>query len=176
MKLSSMLIAWSMVHVSNGLTCPKGKKVIQDGAACEDCPSGQFTWRENSQACNECPSGSTSNAVRTSCEPCPAGTFNNEEGGSCRPCFEGEIAKRPRAVTCFACPSGTTSEPIVGGTQCVNCPAGRFSHPNNQGCFDCPDGQFSAVEGSTKCEPCLGGVATCDRETGKMEVDVAAAP
>jgi hypothetical protein len=175
MKVLRALMTWTVVHVADGLTCPKGTQVIQDGTACEDCPSGQFTWREHSPACNKCPSGSTSNAARTSCEACPAGTFNNEEGGACRPCFEGEVAKRPRAVTCFACPPGTTSEPLVGGTQCVNCPAGRFSHPNNEGCFDCPEGQFSATEGSAKCEPCLGGETACNRETGKVEFEVEAA-
>ena len=175
MQVSSLLLVLATAaDAVSELSCPKGTLVTEGGAACEQCPEGQFSWRVHSQACDKCPSGSTSNAARTSCSPCPAGTFNNHDSSACQRCLEGEFTARPRAVKCFSCPAGTTSEPLVGGTQCVGCSAGRFSEPNNEGCFDCPDGHFAVAEGSAKCGPCLGGAAACDRETGKVEVEVQA--
>jgi deleted in malignant brain tumors 1 protein len=174
MKASTLLISVAIVVSANSeVVCLKGTFIGDEGSPhCTQCHAGRFSWRTNSKACDDCPSGSTSNDARTSCQPCPAGTFSPSDGSICEPCPEGEFTARPRAVKCFSCPSGQTSEPLRSGTQCADCPAGRFSEPNNEGCFDCPDGQFNKSPGSSKCEKCPRGAAECHRETGIIEVEI----
>ena len=98
--------------------------------------------------CNPCLAGTSSSEGASECTPCPVNTFST--GGQ-------------NSSSCTSCKANTFADEGAGITpECSVCALGRYSHTSGF-CEDCSPGNYSDVEASTECKPCLAGYFGKDR-------------
>ena len=141
--------------------CPSGFYSLGAAIACNACPNGRFSAKEDSTT-----------DLFTGCENCPAGFFNNDNVQvGCDKCSVGKIST-PGASVCTLCPNGKYSTPTPSSqssmvyTFCQQCPAGYFdkfqemdgeyNNAFNISCSECLVGTF-AKAGKLICEDCTDG-------------------
>eukprot|EP01043_Picozoa_sp_COSAG02_P028301 COSAG02_NODE_1710_length_11224_cov_30.628674_2_plen_3421_part_01 len=119
-------------------------------AACESCPVGTTTVRQNED-------GTSSIAIAaTVCFPCSDGSYDHDMTAT-TPCFECSAGKYGQGADdeCGDCPSGLYDDDRSSTTPCVTCALGQHSNPGQTYC------QYSAQRGVT-CASCEKGQTDMD--------------
>ncbi|CAE8595841.1 unnamed protein product [Polarella glacialis] len=127
------------------------------------CPPGQAVAATGQ--CHFCPLGRAGRGgVAHSCELCNPGSYQSLEGQQfCRACPAGTSALSSGAQTCDPCLAGQSTRGKAGLEQCEACDQGAAAPVNgSMSCTPCSRGNFSEIEGATKCEECEGGQTTRD--------------
>lgn len=174
--------------------CPPGAYCAGSTVAATPCPAGSlraFGGAESVNACPPCPGGSRCPyAGMTTALTCPAKTYCPPGSVNATNCPAGYVCGDGTA-TPLPCPvsnycAENTSLPILcpestycpgGASVPLACPRGFKSNENgsnaNRGyfaaaCEACPPGQYSDIEASPQCSPCLAGYV-CLGETSHRE-------
>jgi hypothetical protein len=141
--------------------CQYGEQPDTTRSFCVACPAGKFSLGDE---CKWCLLGWEVNAAKSGCAPCATGLYSNDGNGhgvQCRRCPARREPNRPvKATDCLLCPAGKFSADIAAW-QSVDMIAnpGLFVIPT-QRCEFCPAGRFSG-QGSIGCEVCpLGTTPT----------------
>ncbi|EKX31555.1 hypothetical protein GUITHDRAFT_149224 [Guillardia theta CCMP2712] len=138
---------------SESCTCVPGFHRLNEGSACEKCPSNTYKNVSGETGCSPCPQHSTSPAGSVSIQECICGDRFTRFGDICSQCEAG-FTYNNITFECEKC-SGqrTTVENDVNLYQCY-CPAGyRFSQPPGT-CLPCRFGEFRPFSPTDSCSLC----------------------
>ena len=136
----------------------------------------QAGYKLDGTVCEQCGKGTFSDTVGTSCSPCTGNEFQPDIGQtSCDTCAANKIVTNTDGISgfdgCDDCLLGhetqdSDNNPVAtGGTQCVQCPAGKYDNDLVSGtaCETCDPGSEThkdgarVTEGATECVPCDPG-------------------
>lgn len=125
------------------------------GHTCVACPKGFSLELEFQTYCEQCDKDEVSNGTASAvCKKCTGNlTRNVRDGSKCSCDAPGTGMVNGQ---CVKCPRGTASAPE--DTTCRPCPAGTFtSKVGERSCRNCPEFSFSAKVGSKRCKVCPKG-------------------
>jgi hypothetical protein len=136
-------------------SCSAARPYTNNGTCVASCPA----YIKNNECVATCPVGYSGNSTTRICSVCQNGYSSPGGTAGCSICYSPKtsISGGP----CTFCPVGKYPfQPLLGITQCLDCPAGYFL--DEQGltsCKKCPTGQGS-TPGSNACTACQSG-QTC---------------
>ena len=139
-------------------------KITQD--YCLPCPPGMYNDEPGRTACKFCPAGKItvpSYTLQIALDPSDQHATRYADVDSvddCAPCVAGKYRAHGASVECSFCPKGHYSQG-TGNLQCQTCPEGKYSldvgAADDSGCVDCPSGKKSNTD--------RDGCGTCDSGT-----------
>lgn len=138
--------------------CQPGSFINEnDGGKCYDCGPNYFTQIEGRTGCLACDAGKFNSGGVSSCSLCPVGKAS-EAGQNCSACTPGKYAPNEgQKSECIACPAGRFSN-SSGASDCIKCVPGTYQKlPQARKCDQCEIGRAQRSAEENTCKPCERG-------------------